>query len=66
MQDVSQQFSTAQVDSLRGHLEQYRQTYPSNQHGFFLIRQHDLAVARLQDWETIYAGCNDDQVNMVT
>ncbi|KAG0077478.1 Autophagy protein 7 [Podila epicladia] len=62
MQDVSQQFSAAQVDGLRGHLEQYRQIYPSSQHGFFLIKQHDLTIARLQDWDTFYAGCNDDQI----
>ncbi|KAG0331401.1 Autophagy protein 7 [Podila humilis] len=62
MLSISQEFSTAQIDVLRGHLDQYRQTHPPNQHGFFLVKQQDVTVARLQDWETFYAGCSDDQI----
>ncbi|KAG0246054.1 ubiquitin-like conjugating enzyme [Mortierella sp. GBAus27b] len=64
MQDITSIWTPTQVDSLNQHIHQYRQTQPLSQLGFFLVKAtpEALSVARLQDWDEFYAGCDESQV----
>jgi ubiquitin-like modifier-activating enzyme ATG7 len=65
MQDITSIWTPTQVDSLNQHIHQYRQTQPLSQLGFFLVKAtpEALSVARLQDWDEFYAGCDESQVD---
>ncbi|KAF8936561.1 Autophagy protein 7 [Dissophora ornata] len=64
MQEITLAFSPVQVNNLRLGLDQYRQAHPSSQWGFFLVResQDGMSVARLQDWNEFFAGCDESQM----
>ncbi|GJJ75972.1 ubiquitin-like modifier-activating enzyme ATG7 [Entomortierella parvispora] len=66
MRDIGDVWSPELVEQLRLQVDQYRQTYPSSQAGFFLIKesQGQVSVARLQDWDTFTAGSTEDQITV--
>ncbi|KAF9962752.1 Autophagy protein 7 [Modicella reniformis] len=66
MEDITSVWSSAQVDSLRQQINQYRQTQPISQSGFFLVKETNdvFSVARLQDWDEFYAECDESQVTV--
>ncbi|KAF9907923.1 Autophagy protein 7 [Lobosporangium transversale] len=68
-QDIGSAWSQTYIQNLHVQLNRYRETYPLSQHGFFLIKESSdnssmstTLVARLQDWDTFYAGCNPEQI----
>lgn len=67
MEDITSVWTPTQVDSLRQGIHQYRQTHPISQSGFFLVKATPdaLTVARLQDWDEFYAGCDESQVRLL-
>ncbi|KAG0254840.1 Autophagy protein 7 [Mortierella polycephala] len=64
MREIGAVWSQSQINSLRENMDQYRQAFPSNQSGFFLVKQDgdSTSVARLQDWGEFYAGCEESEV----
>ncbi|KAG0018442.1 Autophagy protein 7 [Entomortierella chlamydospora] len=64
MQDITAIWSPAKISNLNTQIDQYRQTNLPSQSGFFLVKEtHDtVAVARLQDWASFFAGCDESQI----
>ncbi|KAF9439057.1 Autophagy protein 7 [Entomortierella beljakovae] len=64
MQDITSVWTQSKVSSLTIQLDQFRQSNPISQSGFFLVKEsHDsLAVARLQDWNEFFEGCDESQI----
>ncbi|KAF9173583.1 Autophagy protein 7 [Mortierella sp. AD011] len=64
MQDITAIWSPAKISNLNIQIDQYRQTNLPSQSGFFLVKEtHDtVAVARLQDWASFFAGCDESQI----
>ncbi len=63
-QELASVWSPAQISNLLQQYDQFRQTHPAGQLGFFLVKETGdaISVARLQDWSEFYAGCDDSEV----
>ncbi|KAF9111549.1 Autophagy protein 7 [Mortierella sp. AM989] len=61
MQEITSIWSPAKISNLSIQVDQYRQTNTPSQSGFFLIKetQDTVAVARLQDWNDFFVGCDE-------
>ncbi|KAF9942943.1 Autophagy protein 7 [Mortierella alpina] len=63
-QELASVWSSLQISSLLHQYDLFRQTHPPDQLGFFLVKETNdaVSVARLQDWNEFYAGCDDSEI----
>lgn len=66
IQEIGAVWSPPTINQLREQVDQYKLNFGPSQSGFFLVKegQEGLSVARLQDWDEFYAGCDESQVRM--
>ncbi|KAI1317857.1 Autophagy protein 7 [Mortierella claussenii] len=64
LQEIVSVWPPALINSLRTQVEHHRQMHPPQQSGFFLVKESTdaVSVARLQDWNEFYAGCDESQI----
>ncbi|KAK3807476.1 MAG: hypothetical protein JOS17DRAFT_766614 [Linnemannia elongata] len=64
IQEIGAVWSPPAINQLREQVDQYKLNFGPSQSGFFLVKegQEGLSVARLQDWDEFYAGCDESQV----
>ncbi|KAF9118329.1 Autophagy protein 7 [Mortierella sp. 14UC] len=64
IQEIGSVWSAPAINQLREQVDQYKLDFGPSQSGFFLVKEspEGLSVARLQDWDEFYAGCDESQV----